>query len=910
MSEIAVSKAQIQELRPYLEGDTWAEDGEWAMHCPEHEDGTRSASMNVYIGQWYCQACHAGGSVSELISRRGSWVAPAAGGASRGHTARRSQSTLPSVGSVAGWHEANLDDAYGTLAYLKRRGLTLDTIKKFKVGWNQVYEAYTIPIYDEDGKLANVRFYNPKPTADKGRKMWGVPTHNTPRLFPFQKLNGEVLIGEGEWDIMLTIQHGFPAVTRTAAAKVWRPLWGRHFKDMKVYLCHDRDAAGEAANEMVAAALQKWAREIRIVQLPYEVTPKHGKDLTDFWLEHDEDEFEQLIKGAVLLNAPKKKVVKRVDLANALDAADAGRQISFEGTIEAEDDRQYFIPLDVKLTCGCESEECELNQMGEAIVHPDLSDIPYLFQCTSEQKIRYLKKIYSDTCKQVMVEILELQSMRTYHTIPPVNSKQRYAQVRVRHLGDGEIDVNQVIEFAGSAYTSPRDQTKELISHTAIPIATSVDNFHLTPRKIRLMQKVTPRTGMSSFKKLMHIAKDLENGSKIYNRVELHMAMILTMLSALTFKYPGGHEVSGRIELLILGDARTGKSETSQFLFNHFDRGTMIDGESSTIVGLIGGTDTVRNIAKWGVIPLNDRGLVGLDEAFSLKAADIAKMSGHRSTGKASITKISGHAERNARVRSIWMGNPRDAKMSDYPSGVAAIHDLMNDEDLARFTIAMCLGKTDVSAETMNFEDRSNRTIRYTKDVCSTLIQWAWSRKSENIIFTPSAVTLLPKAAIEVSGRYEDHPPLVQAASIRFKIARIAVALAICTFSTDDTYEDVIVTGEHVRSAVRFIDMLYSMPAFGYLQYSKEVRENRIQSEKELDNVREKLINHPQLVDYLRNVSEFKMWDLTLNCGMERDEAIRWMEFFFQCRVLERAGRNKGHRPTESFRRILKELKI
>jgi DNA primase len=93
-----------------------------------------------------------------------------------------------------------------------------------------------------------------------------------------------VIICEGEWDALLTIQHGFTAITRTGAAHVWDPEWNEYFRGLSVYLCHDRDTAGQAGNRIVKNQIKSVVKSVSEVELPYPITEKHGKDLTDFFM--------------------------------------------------------------------------------------------------------------------------------------------------------------------------------------------------------------------------------------------------------------------------------------------------------------------------------------------------------------------------------------------------------------------------------------------------------------------------------------------------------------------------------------------------------------------------------------------------------------------------------------------------
>lgn len=164
--EAGVPERQLKLLRPYLLGDRPREDGEWDMFCPLHEDTDRSSQLNIDTGLWYCFKCEEGGTVSQLIRKKDDWFDPPAhrngdGSEPAGRYAKREEEVTPAM--VAGWHaalmanEALLDDLQ-TL-----RGLWTKTLIDFEIGWDGARKVYTIPVYDAEGTLLNVRRYNPRP---------------------------------------------------------------------------------------------------------------------------------------------------------------------------------------------------------------------------------------------------------------------------------------------------------------------------------------------------------------------------------------------------------------------------------------------------------------------------------------------------------------------------------------------------------------------------------------------------------------------------------------------------------------------------------------------------------------------------------------------------------------------------
>lgn len=311
--------SDLDELRPYLVGEQPRENGEWDMFCPLHDDSNRSAQLEVDKEVWYCHACEEGGTVQDLLRRKSEWVprSEQANGASAGSSGRSrsssgSQPEELSEARVRRWANALLEDEMRMTELQDLRGLWKQTIIDYEIGWDDVRRAFTIPIRGHGGELLNVRRYQPNPASGR-RKVWSALGHGKPVLFPVKSLNDRyVIVCEGEFDAIITNQHGFPAVTRTASASTWSHYWNSQFKNKLVMVCHDMDAAGKKANEKVRSSLEGVADEVRVVRLPYKLQAKHGKDLTDWWLEHEGDTtaFRELLR-----TAKAGKVVK-LKLAN------------------------------------------------------------------------------------------------------------------------------------------------------------------------------------------------------------------------------------------------------------------------------------------------------------------------------------------------------------------------------------------------------------------------------------------------------------------------------------------------------------------------------------------------------------------------------------------------------------------
>jgi len=281
---------QLERLAPYIAGEQPDYRGEIAMHCPLHGDGKRSASVNPEKGVWFCHAGCGGGSVRQLVGAEDTWKPVPAGAKRRPAMAARSVEVPFNTDDVQRWHHRLLDDRMAIDLLFDRKGIRLDTARRALLGFNGRY--FKIPVFSPEREVWNVRTYDMDPSNGR-RKIWSVKGMGAAKLYPIGPLtrtvSGEaVLICEGEWDTLLALQAGACAVTRTdGAGKPWHDEWSPLFENRRVYICPDRDEVGVESAERMAAALDGIAAKVSFVNLPFDITKKDGKDLSDYLLERE-----------------------------------------------------------------------------------------------------------------------------------------------------------------------------------------------------------------------------------------------------------------------------------------------------------------------------------------------------------------------------------------------------------------------------------------------------------------------------------------------------------------------------------------------------------------------------------------------------------------------------------------------
>jgi hypothetical protein len=185
---------------------------------------------------------------------------------------------------------------------------------------------------------------------------------------------------------------------------------------------------------------------------------------------------------------------------------------------------------------------------------------------------------------------------------------------------------------------------------------------------------------------------------------------------------------------------------------------------------------------------------------------------------------------------------------------------------------------------------------------------WAWTRGPEHVTFTKEAERRVFDLANELGKIYIEDPPLVLAASVRIKIARVAVALAARTFSTDATHQKVVVKPQHVQDAVALINIFYGMEAFGYRARSKEELADRQEALKNRAKIKNYLKGRPLLAKHLRNAGKFRRQDLEELLNVPRDEANGIINTLYEARMVRRVLGDIYVEPT--LHELLRSIRI
>lgn len=937
----------VREILEQLLGKKLPDGEEVSIPCFDREDEHNSCSLNTVTGLWFDHAQSRGGNFVQAVAAiRGCSSKEALDyirGAGYDVAARtgeaRKKEPDPIDEAVLQSYVKNLFENESALAEAKERfGWTEELLKDCQIGWEKRTGRYAVPIRDEEGVLRNFRLYSPTHQG-KDKTINFATGYGRARLYGVERMAdaGTIAVTEGEKDCLMMRQvirdsgvEGWEAVTGTGGAGTWKAEWNEHFRGKHVLVIYDRDEIGEKSGLRVAQGVSPVAASVRIVEL--DITEPKGADLTDYFMASGKSwsDFRELVESTKVFRSRKGRkkkdaTVHTPHLAEASHQSFIGKTLQIEVMVAGKDLSPFAVPSKARLVCdmkkGPECAGCAMfAHDGEMQVTIDRDDpeIIKMIKVSEQERDKAIRQHHGihPSCRRADQEVLEWTNVEETTLVPEIDfgDADREYVTRTGYITTHGIKPNMSYRATGTAIPHPKTQHVVHFFPQMEEAQDNIDDFEITPDVIEKLKIFQVADGQTVKQKFDEIASDLSaNVTRIYGRKDLVEAVDLCYHSVLAFELQGKLVGKAWGDILIMGDTRTGKSETVESLMRHYRLGDIALGEDCTFAGLVGGLSQQsggRWSLTWGRIPLNDRRLLVMDEASGLSVEDISRMSGIRSNGIAELTKIVTQRTM-ARTRLIWISNPRSTStMNKYSHGVEAVPEIIGrPEDIARFDLVVVAASNEVAVETINASVHEEVDHRYTSDLCKSLILWAWSRRAPNVVISDEATEEILRVATEHAKKYASGIPLVEAGNHRIKVAKLAVAAACRVFSTDDG-ERVLVEKEHVEFAAGYMDECYSKPSMDYLGWS----ESELSSAEMDDDTRKAAVRwirgHADWAKHWLRNDQVRLEDFRTLFDLSPEEARS--EIFkplFQMQMIRR-GRGSAYLKTPNFITLLKEALV
>ncbi len=281
--------------------------GELAIACPFGcDDDSRPNERHFYMcaqtGVYNCKKCNAKGNLITLAKHFGDDLKPRNNNPVKKKAVVKPE-TITSE-QVDKWHNALTKEVR---KYLNDRGIPDDLINRFKLGQGNVHGKpwITIPVKDLDGNYVLIKLRKLPNNNLDSPKMLVHPKGAGHYLYNIEaiKENSELVICEGEFDCLVLLSHGIPAITSTGGCSTFKEEWLEYIKGLdKVTVSFDKDDPGKkAALELVKRLIDLDSPEVFKIDLPENMKEGH-KDITDFFIKEGrtKEEFLSLSKTIVL----------------------------------------------------------------------------------------------------------------------------------------------------------------------------------------------------------------------------------------------------------------------------------------------------------------------------------------------------------------------------------------------------------------------------------------------------------------------------------------------------------------------------------------------------------------------------------------------------------------------------------
>ena len=782
-----------------------------------------------------------------------------------------------------------------TLIYLlSRRGWQRSSIERHKIGIDDRSSRITIPIFNRFGILENVRHYDVFKKYDT--KMHGIAGKNPPRLWPEARLNRKIIyLFSGEPALICAEKLAIFGVTITGGEHIWTDEFTEMMYKKHVILIPDKDKAGRMSTKKRVKSIKKVVQSLKVIDLPVE----EGKDFTDYVVNggYGRKEFLNLIQNTEYLIEKKnnveieenKKEMQQIPLSEASKSKHYLKNIELSALIVGKHTQPYLPPAKIQIECkGQESDHpcdlCQLHAENDYIIDIPIHhrEIVKMVECTDEARTLAIKRLFSLPRKcDIKIKTLETFNIIKAKAIPRsdegIYHHKRDDEFVKRNLYivGHDLPCNTPVKLEG--FTAPdKDQSATHIITKVTPESDINQKHILTPAHIKHFKKFQEGTTKEFLHKRYEMFSD--KITNIYGKPDLHLEVDLVYHSVLSFIFNTHPVHRGWLDILILGDTQLGKGTVFQRMMEFYKLGSVISAENATIVGILGGLTKIGEqfVETWGALPNNTKGLMCIDELANLSPDDIGRLSRVRSEGVAEINKGDVHSRANCTTRLICISNCRGKtkNLGDYNYGTNAVSELYgHQEDISRCDFIVTAARNEVSAKVINkvrHKNNTNKSDSMDSGPFRDLIMWIWGLEPSQVEFSKKATIYCLEQSIQLGNTYE-HPefPLVQVENIRYKIARIAIAIAGMRFSSPDG-KRLLVKTKHIKFAVGWLNYLYTKPSMGYYQYAQS--HQVISKLKNQEKLYEELNESGNIINNCENllqIDELTVDDLSSCCQLE-----------------------------------------
>lgn len=870
--------------------------------CPFHSEETPSFTVNKETGEWYCHGCGKGGAEKEFIQLYYD-VTPEVAKYAFAHWSKQSKMPFPTQEQVDKWHKALLAQPK-ELQALYSFGITDEIINELQLGYDDL--RIIIPIKSRTGYWVNVRKYLPphhRMAGEKSAKCINIRNLGSRRYYPYEAFDDpsdRIFVVEGEKDCLSARSQGYNAVTSTGGSAI--PVEEIFlFKDKDVFLMLDTDSVGKRNVKNYLVMLRNIAKSVQVIELP-------AKDFVEFYESNGPTDVLQFAKEIEDFNPTGDKIeAQDTTLVKSEFTENLNIWIKLHNmSVVGVEPRIYTVPTKLKVLCKNDrcNKPCPLAYERNIDLDVDIRQMLRFVDAPDTAQDSYLQKLYS--CKHVRavpIDFTNIQKLIFQESASFIDGLEESSfdnRYGIFMYNDFRLSATQKYDFEACRVTDPRSQQNFYVIRSAEPVTQVIPN--LDDSAFESFREVAARCTTAQ-ELIDYYYKEWMPALAIEGRPDLFGAILLTYCSVTEIPWQAGI-LKGWLDTMIIGDTRTGKSQMAQRFVKLLGMGGYINGENARSTGVIGGVQRFGDswVVTWGAIPMNDRGLLVIDEASGLEVEDVKNLSSTRSSGAVTLNKIV-KGEARARTRLIWLSNPRSGRnLADfYWKGYGAFQEYIPVvEDQARYDLVLTAAREDIEVlEGIESEAQPNL------ERWRTLFNAAWSLASYNIKFPKDFRNIVRDIAKELNDQYGGGS-LVVGVAVHEKLLRLACAFAILC---GDLYGgELRVAEKHIKFAAEFLGTTLNKPSFGYGDYIREFKRAQKKRAENVEYVKRMVAMYPAL-KVLLSSSSFRGHQFQEILGLDRSDSSKILSDLIT-RGLIRPSSGASYVPDRMLMEIAKQMEV
>lgn len=759
--------------------------------------------------------------------------------------------------------------------------INMETIEELNLGY--VTNCLATPVF-KNGDLINIARYNINKDPNKAKNEYN-KNANMGDIIPFdvwKNDNRMTIICEGEKDMIVCRSQGFNAITLTGGSQAaMQQEYINYFKGRDVYICYDNDPAGEKG------ALKRY-KEIyevcnaNIVDIS-SICSEQKEDITDLFVKYGKNSNDLIYLIDHCSKKPTKEELEDVKTKYEIKLSKIENNIknscfrkSLKSTLQivatctetyAIPEYAIFKPIELGDNVGDDNiKSWYANKSHENFLEliegkVTSRDIPNIIA-----EILHLNNKKDDWKKYYKVNLGPLQTVyKVTIADQTLKDDEKASDFTIDLYSKTPLDIGNIYEIVYKLYPHPKQGRKviaiaEDIKETVYDFDTNNSEYTQSLDKFKADGTVTNKINELYESARCHIAP--------YLKKDVWFLLDLVFNSPLDIHYVT--DIRGALDVFMLGDTRTGKSEMIHGLKELYDFGEVVPLKTATVASLIGGTDDKLKKTKLGVIPRYHKELVIMEEFSGAPVEFIKTLTEIRSSGVVKIYRVAGDIQAPCRLRMITISNPLGGyDLSSYPNGIEPLRELIPaHEDIARYDAFILFPRVE------KLTDRSTAIVEEHLKIDDKHYKhksmWIKSLTSENVKINRELGSYIFQKSVELNKEFECSFTVFGSETDK-KIARMASALACMLCSTND-YKNVIVTKEHVDYIVEFVRNLYDNGLFRLKEFANEEKSYKTVVDKDTKQLEQIYPKNVTFIDFLANASKVNRNELMTVSGLNKDD--------------------------------------